>query len=67
VEAFVLKCEAFVKNTMILKTFSEKLRFLFRNVERLVMFEDFFKEIEAFSWIARLFTYIFSEIKAFLK
>jgi hypothetical protein len=27
-----------------------------------IIFEDFFREIDAFSWIARLFKYIFSEI-----
>jgi hypothetical protein len=28
----------------------------------LIYFEDFFREIEAFSMIARLFKYVFSEI-----
>jgi hypothetical protein len=30
------------------------------------LFEDFFREIEGFSRIARLFKYIFSAIEAFL-
>jgi hypothetical protein len=59
VETFVLKCDAFVKITMILKTFSEIWRLLFRNVELSIVFEDFFREMEAFSRIARFFKYIF--------
>jgi hypothetical protein len=52
-----------------LKTFPEKWRLLFRNVGLLIkisiIFEDFFREIEAFSSIARRFKYIFSGIEAF--
>jgi hypothetical protein len=32
-----------------------------------IIFEDFFREIEAFSRIVRLFNYIFIGMKAFLK
>jgi hypothetical protein len=48
-----------------LKTFPEKWRLLFRNVELSIIFEDFFREIEAFSRIVRLFKYVFSGIEAF--
>jgi hypothetical protein len=53
-----------------LKTFPEKWKLLFRNVGLLnisIIFEDFFREIEAFSRIKRLFKYIFNGIDAFLK
>jgi hypothetical protein len=32
-----------------------------------IIFEDFFREIEAFSRTARLFKYIFSGVEAFIK
>jgi hypothetical protein len=52
-----------------LKTSPEKWRLLFRNVGLLYKdfsyFEDFFRKIEAFLRISRLFKYNFSEIEAF--
>jgi hypothetical protein len=38
-----------------LKTFLEKWKLLFRNVGISIIFEDFFREFEAFSRIVRLF------------
>jgi hypothetical protein len=35
-------------------------------IKILIIFEEFFKNIEGFSWIASLSKYILSEIEAFL-
>jgi hypothetical protein len=53
-----------------LKTFPEKWKLLFRNVgllKILIIFENFFREIEVLSRITKLFKYIFNGIDAFLK
>jgi hypothetical protein len=57
----------FLRMCVILKIFSENMRLFFKIS---ILFEDIFREIEAFLINARgskIFKYLFSEIKALIK
>jgi hypothetical protein len=53
VEAFVSKCKAFIYVTMLLKVISREVEVLLRNVGLSIkmtrLFENIFREMEAFS------------------
>jgi hypothetical protein len=65
VEFFLNENENFIDTVGFLKTYPEKWRLVFSNVELSILsitFKDFLREMEPFSRIARLFTLYFCDL-----
>jgi hypothetical protein len=65
VEVFLNEKENFINTEGFLKTYPEKRRLVFSNVELSILsitFKDFLRKMEAFPRIARLFTLYFCDL-----